>query len=432
MATFTGNFLDFASTTGTLDTGTNPDSSYVDIDLYNDDFARITLDFSIDQSIYKRITDYDFTPPYTDDDHVDEIDIYAYDKDGVRTTIISSNTDYTSARNYDGGINDLPENCVRITCMVILEDIGSTGYVFSSTFRGDWEIQAEDKIVSPPQNLSVIANTGNSITLEWEQPSDITDLAGYKVRYGVGTITTNDTTATIFNINEGETYTFNVIAYNIYGVESSSIQITVTAQNVDPTMPGNLSIDGFTENTLSISWNPSSDNVGVTAYRIYLDDVLKATTTATHYTFNGLDGGKLYTLSVSAKDAVGNESDKNSIQARTFFKHAGLTLPSENPFVTEVINYIRDMVNEFRTRNGLDIIIWTDSTITRKYTPIKAIHWNEIEDAILGVYTQLGFELNNQDAKQQFEETIKVKDQRYPLELLPRRIENILIGLQNS
>ncbi|MFS1514544.1 fibronectin type III domain-containing protein [Chengkuizengella sp. SCS-71B] len=347
MAIFSGNFLNFSSEKETLNTSTRPDSSYVNIDLYDSNYARITLDYGIDQSVYKKITSYHFTPPYTADDHVDEIDIYAYDKDGVRTTILSSNTDYTSERNYSGGINDLPENCVRITCMVILEDPGST-YNFSSTFRGDWQAEVEEKDLESPSR------------------------------------------------------------------------------------PKNLTIVGFSENTLNLIWSPSTDNVGVVGYKVYLDDVLITTVIETNYTFTGLEGGTLYSLSVIAIDAAGNESAKNSIQARTFFKHSNLILPNENPFMKEVFNYIRDMVNEFRNRNGLDPINWTDSTIIKGVTPIKATHWNEIEDAILDVYTQLNIEMKNPEAKQQFEETILSKNQLYPLNLLPRRIENIIKGLENS
>ncbi|MFS1513036.1 fibronectin type III domain-containing protein [Chengkuizengella sp. SCS-71B] len=429
-STSSGHFIDFSSEKETLTNGSRPDSSLITLDFYDNNYVRITLDYEIDRSHYRRIISYDFTPPYTSDDYVDSVEINAYDRDGTKTTTYQSETDYTTERNYSGDVNHLPPNCVRVSCVVVLVDPGST-YNFSNTYRGVWQLVSEIKQVSPPTNLRVTENTGNTISLAWDQPIELLDFAGYKVRYGSKTYTTSVNSAT-FTVLEGETYTFNVIAYDIYDEESTGVEIIVTALVEPPSKPESLSIVGFSENTVDIIWSSSTDNVGVVGYRIYLDDVLITTVTITNYNFTGLEGGTLYSLSVSAIDAAGNESEKNSIQGKTFFKHSNLTLPNENPYLKEVIDFIREKVNQFRTRNGLDPINWTDTTIIKKSTPIKATQWNEIEDSILDVYTQLDIELNNKEAKQQFEETIIAKDQSYPLQLLPRRIENIIKALQNS
>ncbi|NBI30918.1 hypothetical protein ERL59_18365, partial [Chengkuizengella sp. YPA3-1-1] len=219
--------MDFSSEKDELNTSTQPDSSYVNIDLFNDNYARITLDFSIDQSVYRKITSYNFTPPYTSDDYVDSVEINAYDREGDKLAIYKSESDYTSERNYSGDVNNLPPNCVRISCEVIFVDPGST-YRFTNTHRGNWFLQVEDKVVSPPTNLRVTVNTGSSISLAWDQPIDLLDFVGYKVGYGAETITTNDTSAT-FNVLEGETYTFTVTAYDIYDDESTGIETIITA-----------------------------------------------------------------------------------------------------------------------------------------------------------------------------------------------------------
>jgi len=53
---------------------------------------------------------------------------------------------------------------------------------------------------------------------------------------------------------------------------------------------------------------PSTDNVGVTGYWVYLNDVFLANTTATSFQHTGLTAGTTYNYRVSAHDAVPNHS----------------------------------------------------------------------------------------------------------------------------
>jgi len=68
-----------------------------------------------------------------------------------------------------------------------------------------------------------------------------------------------------------------------------------------------------------LSWNPSSDNVKTTSYKIYRDqaqiDMIFASDT-TYYDFD-VAGGKTYTYSVSAGDAVGNWSALSNLTVNT-------------------------------------------------------------------------------------------------------------------
>jgi chitodextrinase len=65
-----------------------------------------------------------------------------------------------------------------------------------------------------------------------------------------------------------------------------------------------------TQTSISNSWSPSTDNVGVTGYRIYKDNVLMATITQTSYTLTGLTCGTTYTIGLEAIDAAGNASNR--------------------------------------------------------------------------------------------------------------------------
>jgi len=69
-----------------------------------------------------------------------------------------------------------------------------------------------------------------------------------------------------------------------------------------------LAVTGITQTGVSLTWNPATDNVGVTGYALYLNGTKVGTTTQTSYGFSGLSCGTSYTLAVAAYDAAGNVS----------------------------------------------------------------------------------------------------------------------------
>lgn len=75
-----------------------------------------------------------------------------------------------------------------------------------------------------------------------------------------------------------------------------------------PSAPGNLTTTGKTGTSVSLSWNASTDNVGVTAYEVYQGSSLAATVTNTSATITGLTPNTTYTFTVRARDAAGNRS----------------------------------------------------------------------------------------------------------------------------
>ena len=68
---------------------------------------------------------------------------------------------------------------------------------------------------------------------------------------------------------------------------------------------------------MTLSWNPSSDNVGVTGYRLYLNGSQVGTSLTTSYLFAGLSCGTSSTLGVAAVDAAGNVSGIATVGQQT-------------------------------------------------------------------------------------------------------------------
>jgi len=80
-----------------------------------------------------------------------------------------------------------------------------------------------------------------------------------------------------------------------------------------PTNPSNLTISNISFNSVTLNWNASTDNIGVTAYEIYKNDVLLTTTTNLTFNVTGLSMNTSYTFKVRAKDAANNFSGYSNI-----------------------------------------------------------------------------------------------------------------------
>lgn len=93
---------------------------------------------------------------------------------------------------------------------------------------------------------------------------------------------------------------------------TAQASITVTLQSggdtEPPSAPTPLTGTATSASTTRISWGASTDNVGVTGYRIYRDGLLIATSGNTFFDDTGLDVYSTYTYTVTATDAAGNVS----------------------------------------------------------------------------------------------------------------------------
>ncbi len=92
-----------------------------------------------------------------------------------------------------------------------------------------------------------------------------------------------------------------------------------------PSVPAGLTGTALSSTQVNLTWNASTDNVGVTGYYVYLNDAPLTTTTATSFQHTGLTAGTTYNYRVSAYDAVPNHS------AWTAVPVAVKTLPAAPP-----------------------------------------------------------------------------------------------------
>ncbi|MCT2194119.1 MULTISPECIES: lytic polysaccharide monooxygenase [Paenibacillus] len=203
-----------------------------------------------------------------------------------------------------------------------------------------------------PTGLAATAVTSNSVTLSWNASSDNVGVTGYRVYNGsnlVGTVSGSTLSHTVTGLNANTSYTFTVRAVDGAGNSSSpSNPVTVTTSPAvndtqAPSAPGNLHVMGTpTSSSVTLMWSPSTDNVGVTGYRIYRGSTLSVTVsgTETSFTVTGLSAATSYTFTVRAIDAAGNESAaSNTVQVTT------ASAPAAQPWAPNTAYAVGELVS---------------------------------------------------------------------------------------
>ncbi len=88
---------------------------------------------------------------------------------------------------------------------------------------------------------------------------------------------------------------------------SQALNVTVLADAQPPSTPGNFAgVPSLF--SAQLSWNASTDNIGVTEYQVKREGVLIATVSGLNYTDNNLTPETLYHYQVIARDALSNAS----------------------------------------------------------------------------------------------------------------------------
>lgn len=91
-----------------------------------------------------------------------------------------------------------------------------------------------------------------------------------------------------------------------------------TADTTPPSVPGANSATNVCQNTFTLNWGASTDNVGVTGYQINKNSSLYTTVgVQTSYNVTGQTAGASANWQVRARDAAGNWSNFNSILSVT-------------------------------------------------------------------------------------------------------------------
>ncbi|RKT01453.1 endonuclease [Chryseobacterium defluvii] len=170
-----------------------------------------------------------------------------------------------------------------------------------------------------------------------------------------------------------------------------------------PTSVTGLNVSGTTSSSISLAWNASTDNVGVTSYAVYMNGSLKTTVSSTSTTITGLSASTTYNFYIVAKDAAGNSSSNSSTVSGTT---SGTVTPPTN-CVNETFETIPTASSSsYLTRTWTNGgVTWTatdartDQTISAKAITVRdgSLQSNTLNNGIgsLTVTTQLKFTGSN-------------------------------------
>lgn len=98
---------------------------------------------------------------------------------------------------------------------------------------------------------------------------------------------------------------------------AAALQATVTPDTEPPTAPTNLTATAVSSSRIDLAWSASSDNVGVTGYKVFRDAAQIAATAARSYSDTGLAPSTTHSYYVVAFDAASNESAPSNTASAT-------------------------------------------------------------------------------------------------------------------
>jgi hypothetical protein len=164
---------------------------------------------------------------------------------------------------------------------------------------------------SAPGAPSFTNVTSSTATATWAASTDDVGVAGYAVTVdGADAGTTDTTSLGLDGLQCGVDHDVEVRAFDAAGNTSDPAAATLTTMPCPdataPSVPANLTADAAPE-AIDLTWDASSDNVGVAGYRISANGTPEGEVTGTAVSVPARCG-TAYHLEVTAVDAAGNES----------------------------------------------------------------------------------------------------------------------------
>jgi chitodextrinase/flagellar hook assembly protein FlgD len=155
------------------------------------------------------------------------------------------------------------------------------------------------------------------IILKWTPATDNVNIASYQVfMNGERLGETVEATYTADTLSVRTTYTFHVIAVdgsNNISDASLSSTFTTTADKTPPTAPTDIEVSDVQRKSVVLSWKPSTDNVAVTNYEIYINGKFLALTSNITYKIENLLLDTEYKFSIRAVDVEKNRSPYSTL-----------------------------------------------------------------------------------------------------------------------
>jgi fibronectin type 3 domain-containing protein len=247
-------------------------------------------------------------------------DLYAAGSNGSRCGAAPSGL--TDDRVY--GFAKVTVNGRQVT-VAPTDEMGRTYDVQTYTFPG---AESDDTPPTAP-DLAATVNSTAKITLDWSGATDNVGVTGYRVfRDGVQLAEMSGAHYVDATVSPDTNYSYTVVALDAAGNVSppsapAIVSTTGAPDGTPPSKPGSLTAAAVSSSQVNLSWSASTDNVRVVGYKVYRNGTLLPGPTQpdpnppTTWSDQTASPGTTYTYEVSAVDAAGNESSKESDSVTT-------------------------------------------------------------------------------------------------------------------
>ena len=278
------------------------------------------------------------TAKVTWDASTDNVGVVGYN---VYVNEAKVNASPVTVTEYDlTGLTEATEYTVRVTAVDAAENESARSEAVTFTTL-EAEEETDTEAPTAPAEVKATEVTETTAKLTWSEATDNVGVVGYNVYLNETKV--NDTLVTgteyaLTELTEATEYAVRVTAVDAAENESArSEAATFTTLKKEepkdteaPSVPTAVAAADITQTTAKVTWDASTDNVGVVGYNVYVNEakVNASPVTVTEYDLTGLTEATEYTVRVTAVDAAENESARS--EAVTF-----TTLEAEEETDTE-------------------------------------------------------------------------------------------------
>lgn len=228
--------------------------------------------------------------------------------------------------NQDGVIEETEYTLTGLTpettYQIVVEAVDEAGNIARA--RAVEVVTLEDtEAPDAPTNVEASEITETSAKITWTASTDNVEVAGYNIYVDEAKINESLVTVTEYTLTDlkaGTEYKVVVEAVDTSSNTQSSEAVTVkTVDTTKPSSPSEVAVGKITHNSAEVTWQESTDNVGVTGYNIYLNNKLVNTSPVTELRceLTALEAETEYQVKVEALDEAGNTSVSDPISFTT-------------------------------------------------------------------------------------------------------------------
>jgi len=230
------------------------------------------------------------------------------------------------------------------------KDAAGNASGYSNTSSASTQAGADTTPPTAPSSLVATASSGTQIGLAWTASTDGVGVTGYRIERCTGSgcssfaqvgATAGSTTFSDSGLTASTSYSYRVRATDVAGnlsnfSNTSSATTQAGSDTTPPTAPSSLVATASSSTQIGLTWTASTDNVGVTGYRIERCTgasctsfaQIGTTTGATTFSNSGLTASTSYTYRVRATDAAGNLSNYSNTAPSITLSGPDTTLPT--------------------------------------------------------------------------------------------------------